>query len=59
MADSLLLDMLAPGFRVVFGQEVERGALIQPAFALADESQALARLDGEGVSAHPQQYNDD
>lgn len=54
MPDSLLIDMLAPGFVVVFGQQVERRPLIQPAFPLADEAGSPA-FDGEGVSAKSQQ----
>jgi hypothetical protein len=56
MADSLLLDML--GLRVAFDEQFQRGALIEPAFALADQAEVPASLGDEGVSCETQQHNE-
>ena len=39
-------------------EEAQSLALIQPAHALADEAQALAALEREGVSSDAQQHDD-
>lgn len=55
---SLVLDMLAPGFLVVFGHEIERGTLVKPALALPDESWALSFFDNVGIACDAQQHDD-